>query len=77
MVNFTEMKEFYLILIAAVVIMGMVFAGLSIRILVKKNGRFPVTSIGHNKEMQKRGITCVKHDELCRAGTRGKGSCCS
>ena len=38
--------------------------GLSLNILLKKDGKFPVTSIGKNKEMRKRGITCAKHDEL-------------
>jgi hypothetical protein len=37
--------------------------GLSLNMLLKKDGKFPVTSIGKNKEMRKRGITCVKHDE--------------
>lgn len=71
------MKEFYLIFIAALVVMSMVLTGLSINLLIKKNGRFPVTSIGRNKEMQKRGITCVKHDEILCRGKPGKGgSCC-
>ena len=72
------MNEFYLILTAATVLMGIVFAGLSISILFKKNGSFPVISIGRNKEMQKRGITCVKHDEmLCHGENKSdKGCCC-
>ncbi|MEE4115964.1 MAG: hypothetical protein V2I37_07340 [Marinilabiliaceae bacterium] len=35
-------------------------AALGIRILVKKNGRFPQTHIGRNKEMAKRGISCAQ-----------------
>ena len=38
--------------------------GLSLNMLLKKDGKFPVNSIGKNKEMRKRGITCAKHDEL-------------
>ncbi len=38
--------------------------GLATGMLLKKNGRFPATSIGKNKEMHKRGITCPRHDEL-------------
>ncbi len=76
-ITFFKMNEFYLILAVSTVLMGMVFAGLAISILVKKNGRFPVTSIGRNKEMQKRGITCVKHDEmLCRGKPGNRTSCC-
>ena len=71
------MKEFSLLLVAAIILMGMIFAGLSISILIKKNGRFPVTSIGSNKEMQKRGITCAKHDEMhCRGKGGDRRSCC-
>ncbi len=71
------MKEFYLLLAAATILMGMVFAGLSISIIIKKNGRFPVTSIGRNKEMRKRGITCARHDEMhCREKARDRRSCC-
>jgi hypothetical protein len=71
------MDEFYLILAVSTALMGMAFAGLSVSILVRKNGRFPVTSIGRNKAMQKRGITCVKHDEmLCRGNPGNKASCC-
>ncbi len=72
------MKELLLVIAAAIVLMGMVFGGLSISILLKRNGRFPVTSIGRNKEMQKRGITCVKHDEmLCEGKGKSSGSCCT
>lgn len=33
---------------------------LAIKILVKKNGRFPNTHIGHSAAMRKRGINCVQ-----------------
>ncbi len=46
--------------------------GLSLNMLLKKDGKFPVTSIGKNKEMRKRGITCVKHDELICEGMEAK-----
>jgi hypothetical protein len=69
--------EFLTILIVSVVFMSLIFAGLSINLLFKKNGSFPVTSVGRNKEMRKRGITCVKHDEiLCHNKGKNKGSCC-
>ncbi len=72
------MKEIFLVIAAAIVLISMVFAGLSISILLKKNGRFPVTSIGRNKEMQKRGITCVKNDEMhCEGKGKSRGSCCT
>lgn len=53
---------------------------MGIKILIKEKGRFPQYMIGHNKEMSKLGITCVKHDEYkChRKGKKGEGcaSCC-
>ncbi len=72
-----QKMEFLTILIVSVVFMSLIFAGLSLNLLLKKNGSFPVTSVGRNKEMRKRGITCVKHDEiLCHNNGRNKGSCC-
>ena len=35
-------------------------AGLGIRMLILKNGRFPQTHVGRNKEMSKRGIKCAQ-----------------
>ena len=50
------------------------FAGLATQILLKKNGRFPVTSIGHNKNMRKLGITCEKCDEEKRCNLARKAA---
>jgi len=42
---------------------------LGIRILIKKKGQFPDTHISHNKEMQKRGITCAQKTDIgCNPG---------
>ena len=72
------MKEYLIILATAIVLMALVLLGLSVSMLLKKNGRFPVTSIGRNKEMKKRGITCVRHDEmLCEGKGKSSGSCCT
>ena len=49
--------------------------GLGIKILFRKNGRFPNTHIGSNAEMRKRGITCAKQTEIgCNPGD-GSGAC--
>ncbi len=61
-------------------LLGLAFIGFGINIFFRKNGRFPETSVGRNREMQKRGITCVRHDEIrrCRAaGGKGISGCCS
>ncbi|MGC9470567.1 MAG: hypothetical protein ACP5D1_03375 [Bacteroidales bacterium] len=46
-------------------------------ILLKRNGRFPVISIGKNREMKRRGITCPRHDELICHQKSGKGTSCN
>jgi hypothetical protein len=38
--------------------------GLALNILVKKKGKFPAYQVGHNKDMAKLGIKCVKHEEI-------------
>ena len=38
--------------------------GMGLNILVKKKGRFPQYRVGHNKNMNKIGISCVKHEEI-------------
>ena len=55
---------FLKILILALIIIGLSMLGMMLNILVKKKGRFPAYQVGHNKNMRKLGITCVKHDEI-------------
>jgi hypothetical protein len=50
---------FWKVLILSVIMMAIVAFLMSIKILFKKNGKFPNTHIGANKEMAKRGITCA------------------
>lgn len=53
----------------------------SITQIVKKNGKFPQTHIGRNKNMAKKGITCAQGEERkCRSeinGIKGSGHGCS
>ena len=45
------------------------FAGLGIKMLFKKGGKFPDTHVGSNAEMRKRGITCAKRTDIgCNSG---------
>ena len=46
------------VLLLTIVLVAIVFVLFSIKILLKKNGRFPVTKIGGNRELNKRGIHC-------------------
>jgi hypothetical protein len=36
---------------------------LSFNIIFRKNGKFPDTEIGNNKEMRKKGLMCAKSEE--------------
>ena len=52
------------------------------KLFFNKQGKFPITSVGHNPEMKKLGITCVKHDELkcfskTKNGIKVEGTGCS
>jgi hypothetical protein len=64
------------VLIISFILLGMAFLGLAHRVLFVREGRFPQTSIGKNKQMRELGITCVKHDELkCHKNGGGIGGC--
>jgi len=52
------------LLIITLLVLFISVAFLAIRILVKKDGRFPDTHVGHNREMKKRGIRCAQHNDL-------------
>jgi hypothetical protein len=49
-------KVFLLTLLIVAVCMVL----MGVTILIKKNGRFPNTHVGGNKEMRRRGIKCVE-----------------
>lgn len=51
-------------------------AGLGIKMLFKKNGRFPNTHVGSNPEMMKRGITCAKRTDIgCNPSDQNSRAC--
>ena len=52
------------VLILSVIILFASMALLSIRIIIKKNGRFVNTHIGSNPAMRKKGIKCVKTQDF-------------
>lgn len=55
---------FLKILLISLAMLSLSMLGLMLNILVKKKGRFPAYRVGHNKNMKKIGIDCVKHEEL-------------
>ena len=67
------------ILLISFVLLGISFVGLAFRILFVREGKFPQTSVGKNKQMRELGLTCVKHDELkCyQNGRAGPGCGCA
>ena len=56
------------------------FLAIGFNIFFRKK-KFPVTSVGGNKEMRKLGLSCAKHEELkCRReidGISGNAACAS
>lgn len=66
---------FWKVLILSVVLMAVVALLMSVRILFRKNGKFPNIHIGGNKEMAKRGITCAtSQDREARRNKTKTGS---
>ena len=59
------MKLLTLIVVFSIVI-ALCMVGLGISMLLRKNGKFPETEIGSNKNMRKMGITCTKQEEIRR-----------
>ncbi len=55
---------FLTLLILSVFLLALSIMGLAIKILVLKDGKFPVTTVGGNIHLKKRGIGCPKHQEL-------------
>ena len=60
------------VLLAAVILVGLCVFGLCFNIIFRKNGKFPETDVGSNREMRKRGIKCAKEDEIRMWGKQNK-----
>jgi hypothetical protein len=52
------------VFLLSIALVGIAFAGLGLNILFRKNGKFPETEVGSNKNMRNLGITCTKQDEI-------------
>ena len=61
--NFTKLIEMFRTLLFTLLIIAICVALLAIKVIVKKNGRFPNTHVGGNKEMRRRGIKCVQSQD--------------
>ncbi|MCL2726801.1 MAG: hypothetical protein FWD56_00285 [Bacteroidales bacterium] len=51
-----------LTLLISIILLALCIAGMAISILVKRNGRFPITEIGANPHMRKLGLRCAKEE---------------
>ncbi len=52
--------DFIKILILAVILVALAFAGFAVTILLRKGGKFPNTHVSGNKHLRKEGITCAQ-----------------
>ena len=78
---YPKVTNMYLsLLFSTIILVSLAMLGLMLNILVKKKGKFPEYRVGHNRDMHKKGVTCVKHEEIrChreRMKSEGCGSCC-
>ena len=55
--------EMFKTLLYTLLIIAISVALLSITIIIKKNGKFPNTHVGGNKNMRKRGIKCAQSQD--------------
>ena len=61
--NTTKLIEMFRTLLFTLLIIAICVALLAIKVIVKKNGRFPNTHVGGNREMRRRGIKCVQSQD--------------
>ena len=66
---------FLKLLLISVVLIAISMLGLALNILLRKKGKFPAFQVGHNKDMHRMGISCVKHDERKEHRKRQNGGC--
>ena len=52
------------ILLLSILLLSIAMLGLAFNIIFRKKGKFPAYRVGHNPQMRKIGISCVKHDEI-------------
>ena len=65
------------LLLITLLILSLAMLGMMLKILVKKKGKFPEYRVGHNRDMHRKGIACVKHEEIRCHKERMKDSGCA
>lgn len=51
------------LLLLSTIVIGLSIIMMCIGMILKKNGSFPKTHVSQNKELRKRGITCVQSQD--------------
>lgn len=51
------------VFLAALVLVGFGVLGMCFNIIFRKNGQFPQTDVGSNKNMKKLGIRCMREED--------------
>jgi hypothetical protein len=66
------------VLFLSIILVALCVILLSFNIIFRKNGKFPETEIGHNKDMRKMGLKCAKTEEriLWKKGSPCSSCCC-
>jgi len=68
-----ENMKFLLVILVAIILVGLAFAGLAIQILLKKGGNFPNTHVSGNRYLKRQGVYCSQtQDKLAQASARKK-----
>ena len=54
---------FLQVLLLSIILLSFAFFAFAIKIMFSKKSEFPETRIGHNKELRKRKIYCIKTEQ--------------
>jgi len=65
----------YILLSLALVFLSVFL--LSFNVIFRKEGKFPQTEVGHNRNMRKLGLRCAKSEEKEIWGKKNKEGCSS
>jgi len=55
-----NIKKMLEIIVLSVIILFVCLVLFGVRVIVKKNGKFPHTNVGGNAELRRKGITCAR-----------------
>jgi len=52
------------VIFLSILLLALAFLALATGILLKKDGKFPASQIGHNKAMRRKGIECPQTQDM-------------